>query len=135
MKLYFDVSTVDPKKVTGVGVYMLQLMRQLQKHKNIEFNTCMKASRIKKRNEIDHWNRKNVNPNLQKSKIIFPFEFLQNKEKLIYHGPDFRLNMKGALKKIVTIHDLIVFEQGYNAKNFSLQGQEDMRKLLTKKNL
>ena len=45
--IYFDVSTLNPEKITGVGVYMMQLLKHFHQ-KNVAITPVVKASRFKK---------------------------------------------------------------------------------------
>ncbi|KYG65375.1 hypothetical protein AZI87_12560 [Bdellovibrio bacteriovorus] len=121
MRIYFDVSTLNPQKVTGVGVYMLQLLEHFSQEKDLEVHPAVKISRYK--------NKKNIESILpgRKAESFLPLKWSSDG---LYHGPDFKLNVKGFLPRIVTIHDMIVFEEKYNRPEFFLKGIRDMTNVL-----
>lgn len=126
MKVLFDISTLNPKKVTGVGVYMLQLLDQLRNFEELEIQPVLKLSRWKKKKDLEHFLRSaSVN-------IVPPWSpFLD--PGTIYHGPDFQLNTRGAFSRIVTIHDMVVFEGKYSDPRFDAKGISDLSSLLNSK--
>lgn len=127
-KIFFDVSTLNPEKITGVGVYMLQLLRQFAENPDLDVIPVVKLSRYKKIKAIAELvPQKNC-------KILFPWKLSTAPESL-YHGPDFKLNTWGPLPRLVTIHDMVVFEQKYNEPEFYLRGMREMTKVLTSRNL
>lgn len=123
MKIYFDISTLNPQKVTGVGVYMLQLLRQFATKANVEVEPVVKISRLKNKSKIEA-----ILANF-KVGLLLPFKIFAEKKSL-YHGPDFKLNVFGFLPRVVTVHDMVVFEGKYNRPEFYLKGMRDLTKVL-----
>lgn len=121
--VYFDVSSLDPKKITGVGVYMLQLIQNLKMHTGIELIPVLKVSRFKKKAALESL----LNLEIQ---LLWPWTGAFQKNAL-YHGPDFKVQMGPRLPRVVTIHDMVVFEQKYNAPEFYKRGIKDLTKVLT----
>lgn len=128
MRIYFDVSTLNPQKVTGVGVYMLQLLRCFVNQNGVELIPSVKLSRIK--------NKKNIETLLpQKTcKVLSPVKFFAEPGAL-YHGPDFKMNVCGRIPRVVTIHDMVVFEEKYNHPEFYKKGIGEMTKVLSSSSL
>ena len=122
MKIDFDISTLNPDKVTGVGVYMLQLLEQAKLDTEVDFNPVLKASRYK--------NKKLLADKIpQKScQLYFPWSYLLKPQSLI-HGPDFKVP-RSAGKRIVTIHDMVVFEKKYNEVSFYEKGIRQLTRTL-----
>ncbi|MGZ3770146.1 MAG: glycosyltransferase family 4 protein [Bdellovibrio sp.] len=123
MKIFFDVSTLNPQKITGVGVYMLQLLRHFNLQNDVTVIPSVKLSRFKNKQKIE-----TLLPQY-KCKTFLPFKLFSEAGSL-YHGPDFKLNIKGPLKRVVTIHDMVVFEEQYNKPEFYKKGIHEMTKVL-----
>ncbi|KHD87932.1 MAG: hypothetical protein OM95_11720 [Bdellovibrio sp. ArHS] len=100
---------------------MLQLLEHFAKEKDLEVRPVVKISRAK--------NKKNIEAILpgKSAETFWPLQWAKNS---LYHGPDFKLNLKGFLPRIVTIHDMIVFEEKYNRPEFFLKGIRDMTRVL-----
>jgi len=104
---------------------MLQLQRLLAQDQNLDVQPVLKFSRWSRRKKIAELIQKPV-------QLISPFLRDSGISNSIYHGPDFRLNMSSrrGLKRIVTIHDFVVFNEQFSERKFTEQGQADMRDLL-----
>lgn len=121
MKILFDVSTLNPQKVTGVGVYMLQLLRHLPaQDKALEVVPVVKVSRFKILKKLSSFLGTSC-------KILWPWSLSSGPS--VYHGPDFKLNTRG-LPRVVTVHDMVVFEKTYNAPEFYRKGIAEMTSVL-----
>lgn len=123
MRLYFDVSTLNPQKVTGVGVYMLQLLRHFKAHPDVELWPVLKLSRLKNKSAIESTLGLSCRP-------LLPWTLFPGAES-VFHGPDFKLNTWGPFPRIVTVHDMVVFEEKYNRPDFYLKGIREMTRVLT----
>lgn len=124
--IYFDVSTLNPEKITGVGVYMQQLLRHFHA-RGEPVQPVLKLSRWKKKENIEK-----ILP--QKSiRYLLPFSFYGAED--LYHGPDFKLSTQGKFKRVVTVHDMVVFEKKYNAPDFYHKGISELTKTLTAEKL
>ncbi|XGC82384.1 glycosyltransferase family 4 protein [Bdellovibrio bacteriovorus] len=102
---------------------MLQLLRQFAAKADVDVEPVVKISRLKNKAKIQA-----ILENL-KVGVLFPFKIFVPK-KSIYHGPDFKLNVFGFLPRIVTVHDMVVFEGKYNRPEFYLKGMRDLTKVL-----
>jgi hypothetical protein len=122
VKIHFDVTCLMPQSVSGIGVYARELYRAL-KIENVNIEPVTKLSRIFKQSFVDtHIS--------DKARTFWgPIEGLRGKS--IIQGPDFRLltNSKKFFK-IVTIHDLAVFHQGFNNEKFREHGQRATQAVL-----
>ncbi|MEK2690474.1 glycosyltransferase family 4 protein [Bdellovibrio sp. GT3] len=125
MTIYFDISTLNPDKVTGVGVYMLQLWERLRKRTDLVVIPVLKLSRIKKRAKLEQF----LNSKIQ---LIWPWTGMGSKNAL-YHGPDFKVLMNAFLPRVVTVHDMVVFEKSYNNPAFYTKGIKELTQVLNKK--
>ncbi|WP_413581350.1 glycosyltransferase family 4 protein [Bdellovibrio sp. HCB288] len=125
MTIYFDISTLNPDKVTGVGVYMLQLWERLRQRADLNVIPVLKLSRIKKRAKLEHF----LGTKIQ---LILPWTGIRAKNAL-YHGPDFKILMNSFLPRAVTVHDMVVFEKSYNNPAFYTKGIKELTQVLNKK--
>jgi alpha-1,3-rhamnosyl/mannosyltransferase len=127
VKIIFDVTCLMPERLSGVGVYAKNLYLSLTAQ-GAEMSPVIKWSRATKksftRNHIFTM-PKVYNP------VSLPFI---KKSKNIFHGPDFRL-MTGSARhiRVVTVHDLAVFHEGYNAEAFRERGQHLVKELVAQK--
>ncbi|MFM6927319.1 MAG: glycosyltransferase family 4 protein [Bdellovibrio sp.] len=120
--VYFDISSLDPKKVTGVGVYMLQLIENFKTNSVVKLVPVLKLSRYKKKKALEDFLKLKVT-------LLWPWTGAFEKNAL-YHGPDFKVLMGPRLPRLVTIHDMVVFERKYNAPEFYKRGIKDLTKVL-----
>lgn len=121
MKIYLDVSTLSPDQFTGVGVYTAHLFWHLQKMANVI--PFVKISRFKKRNAIQNFLHAKVEIHTPLHDLI-----LTNHDVVL--GPDFRMRNYLRARKVVMIHDMVVFEGKYNEAKFSQDGQSQLRAML-----
>ena len=128
-QVLFDISTLDPQRITGVGIYTLELFKALERIKmDFELIPILKISRFKRISQLQA-----LFPN-HKIQLFKPWRFFYNKNT-IYHNPDFRLSLWAPqMCRVVTIHDLLVFENKYSDTKFDHIGQQDNKKLLLQKN-
>lgn len=103
---------------------MLQLLRHFNAQKDMEVIPCFKLSRLKNKNKISSRLPQ------QKCSPLMPIKFFAEPGSL-YHGPDFKLNMWGRTPRVVTIHDMVVFEEKYNRPEFYQKGIREMTKVLS----
>jgi glycosyltransferase involved in cell wall biosynthesis len=127
MRVNIEVSSLSSNNLTGIGVYVQNLIRHLSTFENIELEGCYRVSRWK------HYKIIKQNAGLRILRPIIsnvPQLFLDN--DILIHGPDYWLpNIKKA-KKVVTIHDFSVFHGGLWSKDFAESGQRSIHRLLTK---
>lgn len=100
MKVAFDLSGLKSKNPTGVGTYIINLLKNLNENTQVELEGAYRLSRYKNRKTIQN------NSCLNKIKPIIPFLPVNYS---IFHGTDFWLPKYGKFKKIVTIHDLAIY--------------------------
>lgn len=122
LTVYFDVGHVDPGKVTGIGVYTIQLAKWLGKNRSVQLVPVVKPSRWKKTKALEEQLRQRV-------RVIWPWTGWR-KKSAIYHGPDFKINAGPFLPRVVTIHDTVVLERRYNEPAFYKKGSQRLRRVL-----
>lgn len=126
VKVFFDISTLDPNKITGIGVYMTKLIEHLSQDEALELCLVVKLSRFKKIQTLSKYLGKRV-------RIIWPWTGIFERSSCIYHGPDFNLNGSMFIRRVVTVHDLVIFEKKYNTPSFYLKGIKRVKKLFRSK--
>lgn len=122
MKVYFDVSSLNPDKITGIGVYIQQLYSHMQNQADLEIVPVIKPSRLKRKKKIEKFLNARIVP-------LWPWTGLLEK-KALYHGPDFKILAGKHLKRVVTVHDMVVFEKNYNKPEFYQTGIKELSKVL-----
>lgn len=126
MKVFFDTTCLGTKQLTGIGVYAKYLLQELQLISS-EVKPVIKLSRWKKRKIVE--SHINENPSLYLPYL--PFSLPLQKTKNIFHGPDFFLPQRPDFKKVVTILDVVVFEESLTSLEFATAGQVKFKKMLS----
>lgn len=120
-RIVFDVTCLMPEKLSGVGVYTKHLYLALKKQ-GTPLYPVLKWTRALKQNYV----KEHIGEN---PKMFLPWPF--GKKNQVFHGPDFRLiSGSGVYKRVVTVHDIIVFHPGFNEENFREYGQKKMHELM-----
>jgi glycosyltransferase involved in cell wall biosynthesis len=124
LKLHYDVTCLMPEKISGVGVYTKNLFFGLREQ-GVEITPVIKWSRAMKASHVE--NHIGV-----KAKVFVPYSgVFAPAGASVFHGPDFRLMAGTAgFKTAVTVHDLAVFHEGFNAEPFRVRGQKLVRELI-----
>ncbi len=126
MKVYFDSTCLMTPELTGVGVYAQQTFLHLKKHHK-QLKPVFKGSRSLSLNCIEN--------HIGEPATAY-WSFLQDsfhKKNTLFHGPDFRMICQNRkVKRVVTVHDLVVFHEGYNDSRFRERGQKAMNILFKK---
>lgn len=116
--VFVDVTSLMPKQISGIGVYSANLFNALQAESGLSWNIrpVTKLSRILKPSCVaDHIGHA--------ASTFWPVIGELNR-KNIFHGLDFHLlTATRLMRRVVTIHDLAVFHEGFNAEKFRLRGQ------------
>jgi glycosyltransferase involved in cell wall biosynthesis len=109
IRLGLDLNCLTAKKRTGIGVYATHLTRELLKNPELSVQGFGKITRANKLKTI----RSHLGMDV---KIYGPLEHFGLNKLDVYHGLDFRVPRTSKFKKIVTVHDLCVFENIYNSE-------------------
>lgn len=126
MQVIFDATSLCGNGLTGIGIYSKNIHHQLECAPEIELTTVYKATRMHNR----HYLKENGVTNA--GAYIPYFTDLKFPHGTVFHGPDFDLICTNKYKKIVTIHDLAVFEDGFQDPRFVEKGRRDMTANLMK---
>ncbi len=127
MKVNIDVSGLNGQKLTGVGVYVVNLIKALQAIKEIKLSASYRISRIKYRKAIQE--KVDISLRVPYNPLISNF---LPKPYSIFHGPDYWIPNTKLVKKVLTIHDLSVFHDGLWSKEFADYGKMRTSQMLTK---
>jgi glycosyltransferase involved in cell wall biosynthesis len=124
MKINFDVTSLVRENLTGIGVYTKNLIEAIQHFPGMECTGTYRLSRFKKRKWIDLHATLPVKPYFPVISGFLPASYD------IFHGPDFRIPVGHSFKKVVTIHDMVVFQQELVDERFSEAGMAKMKRML-----
>ncbi len=115
-----------PQQITGIGVYAQQLLLELIK-KNPSVKCVFKGSRFFAENSLLDKTGLSASP-------YWPvLNDLWLKSSSIFHGPDFKMICENKkIPRVVTVHDLVVFHDGFNDPKFRERGQQALHHLLDK---
>lgn len=126
MLVYWDANALASEHATGIVVYGANLLRALQHYDDLEFTGLLKLSRLKRRHFIKR------HADLKIKTYIPPFSDWCLNRKAVYHGIDFKVPNTRRLPRVVTIHDLSVFETGLSDPRFQHRGMDYNRYLINK---
>ncbi|QHT69892.1 glycosyltransferase family 4 protein [Rhodocytophaga rosea] len=126
MKINFDVTSLVRENLTGIGVYTKNLIQAIQQFPGIECTGTYRLSRFKKRKLIELHASLPVKPYLPVISGYLPASYD------IFHGPDFRIPVGHSFKKVVTIHDMVVFQRELVDEKFSQAGMAKMKRMLSR---
>lgn len=124
--VYWDANALASEHATGIVVYGANLLRALQQYDDLEFTGLIKLSRLKRRHFI------RCHADLKIKTYIPPFSDWCLSRKAVYHGIDFKVPNTRRLPRVVTVHDLSVFETGLSDPRFQQRGMEYNRYLINK---
>lgn len=124
LKVAIDVSGLSGDFITGIGVYTQNLINSLLELGNVELSGTYKISRIRHRKSIAE-------------KLDIPLNFpdipylnhIITTNLNVFHGTDYWIPIGGNFKKIVTIHDLAIYQEGMYSQErraYSVAGFEKM---------
>jgi len=126
--VYWDANALASEHATGIVVYGANLLRALQKDDDLEFTGLLKLSRLKRRHFIPR------HAEIKTKLYIPPFSDWFLCRKAVYHGIDFKVPNTRRLPRVVTIHDLSVFEPHLSDPRFQQRGMDYNRYLINKLN-
>jgi len=114
--IYWDANALASRHATGIVVYGAYLLRALQQYKDLQFVGLLKLSRLKRRKFLPR------HADIRTQLYIPPFSDWFLKKTAVYHGIDFKIPATHRLPRIVTIHDLGVFEKDLSDPRFQQEG-------------
>lgn len=121
MQYWIDTTSLGSAHPTGIGFYTKYLFQNLsQLTPNLK--PVIKASRWKKSSYVE----KHIQ---YKPSLYLPINLLPQQTK-IFHGPDFYLPNRSDFKKVVTIHDVVVFEESLTSPEFARAGMAKFKNML-----
>ncbi len=119
MKIALDVSSLNHRQISGVGIYTIELLRALRQMPSTEVSPFFRLSRWKSRREIEH--------HVGETKPWL-FGFMSDAE--IVHGPDFRVAAAPGKRRVVSIHDVAFFREGMTSPTFAEKKRLELESLL-----
>jgi glycosyltransferase involved in cell wall biosynthesis len=128
VRTYLDISTLDPRHATGIGVYTTELLRRLAARSDVELVPVARLSRSRAARAV----RDTLGIGCR---ALLPLVPLRS-DDAVFHGPDFRIAVRrSALPKVVTVHDMVVFEQDYVPAAFAAKRIADVTATLVRDDL
>ncbi len=123
LNVTIDVTALGRERLTGVGNYVKNLIFWLAQSRDLELEYLWKLSRLK--------NRKPITSHLgHSSRPYLPVYDDWRMRNRIFHGPDFKILAKSAAKRIVTVHDLFVFDGRFQNEQFAQNGRENFSRMM-----
>jgi glycosyltransferase involved in cell wall biosynthesis len=114
--VYWDANVLASPHIQVIVVYGSYLLKALQEYNDLEFIGLLKVSRLKRKKYLA-WHA-----DLRTQLYIPPFSNWLLKTNAIYHGIDFKVPATHRLPRVVTIHDLSVFEKDLSDPRFQAEG-------------
>jgi len=124
--IYWDANALASRHATGIVVYGSYLLKALQQYDDLEFIGLLKLSRLKRKKYLPR------HADLRTHLYIPPFSDWFLKKNAVYHGIDFKVPNTHRLPRVVTIHDLGVFEKDLSDPRFQAAGIEYNTYLINK---
>ena len=124
MRIAIDISHLNHEKLSGIGVYTIELMRELQKISDIKLIPVYRPSRFRHR----HFFSQHLMP-LQMSARPWLLGGLGIGADVI-HGPDFKVSGSWRAKRVASIMDLAFLTAGMTSPDFAKKKQKDLDQLL-----
>lgn len=125
LNVKLDLSTIDHAEITGIGIYIKNLSKQLLKHDQLRLTGVYKASRFRKK----HFIHKHV-PGIALEPYL-PLKHLTLLKKCdVFHGPDFVVPVLKKVKKVVTVHDMNMFQPDIVTPAFAQWGKARFDKMI-----
>lgn len=126
LNITIDVTALGRERLTGVGNYVKNLILNLAQSKDLELECLWKLSRLK--------NRKPISGHIGLAhRPYFPvYDDLRMRSR-VFHGPDFKLLASHAAKRVVTVHDLFVFDGRFQNSDFAEKGRENFSRMMAQR--
>ncbi|MFN0048881.1 MAG: glycosyltransferase family 4 protein [Cytophagales bacterium] len=125
IKVNIDATGLHGLRLTGVGVYIQNLIAALKKLPDLTLSASYKISNIKNDGII----RSRTSLPLETPYIPHLYKIIPKKYSL-FHGPDYWIPSTKSIKKVVTIHDFSVFHKGLWSQEFAIKGIEKLSKVI-----
>ncbi len=107
MRIAIDISSLQGKHSSGIGRYVTNLVTSLQTHQEVELIATHRLSSVKRLRSLQKISPIRIQP-------AIPFTFNCD----LFHGPDFKIPRTHRFKKIVTIHDMVIFQEDLSDPEF-----------------
>lgn len=135
MRIAIEISHLNHEKLSGVGVYTLELIKALLNISSLELVPVYRPSRIKHLSYYKNHLKTLAGANQLPPQIsAWLFESLGlggfNLGVDVIHGPDFRVSRAWKAKRVASIMDLAFLEPGMTSPEFAKKKREDLNQLL-----
>lgn len=127
MRIAVDLTCLTPHRVSGIGVYAAQISKALAQVGQTRGHTVEGWIPLRKSSQLEDVVGRSMVP------INTWNEFTRfTRPPDVLHGLDFKVPRFGRFKKVVTVHDLVEFEEEYNSAEFIVRAQKNFRKMIQK---
>jgi glycosyltransferase involved in cell wall biosynthesis len=120
MRLALDVSHLNHQKLSGIGIYTVELMRALKNINGLEVMPVHRASRFRHRKYFQ------MHAGATKPWLFGGIGLGAD----ILHGPDFRVGKALSAKRVASIMDLAFLKEGMTSPEFATKKKKDLDQLL-----
>lgn len=125
MRIAVDLACLTPHRVSGIGVYAAQVSKALAQVGQSRGHTVegwIPMRKIGRLEEVVGRALVPINTWNEITRWTNPPDVL--------HGLDFKVPRWGRFKKVVTVHDLVEFEEAYNSPEFIERAKKNFRHML-----
>jgi glycosyltransferase involved in cell wall biosynthesis len=120
LRVALDVSHLDHAKLSGVGVYTMELLRGLRRRPELQMQPVFRLSRWRKRRQFSR------HAGIARPWLAGGFGLGAD----VLHGPDFFVGSGRRVRRVVTIHDLGFLTEGMTSPEFARKKTRDLNELL-----
>lgn len=105
MRILMDVTSLMERELTGIGIYIKNLILHLQKIPDVDIRGTWYAEKFRKKGLIS------THTELPLIPYIYYISGLNLSKYDIFHGPNCKLPQSRFYQKVVTVHDLVDYEE------------------------
>lgn len=105
MRILMDVTSLMERELTGIGIYIKNLILHLQKMSDVDIRGTWYAEKFRNKGLIS------THTGLPLTPYFYYLSGLNIGKYDIFHGPNCKIPTSRYCKKVVTIHDLVDYEE------------------------
>lgn len=105
MRILMDVTSLMERELTGIGIYIKNLILHLQKMSDVDIRGTWYAEKFRKKGLIS------THTELPLTPYVYYISSLNLSKYDIFHGPNCKLPQSRFYQKVVTVHDLVDYEE------------------------
>jgi O-antigen biosynthesis alpha-1,3-mannosyltransferase len=124
MKILISVSSLRSRELTGIGIYVKNLIDNLRSNPEIRIDGSLYAEKYHDKNLVTAHISIPIHP------YVHFISGLNAGRYDIYHGPDFKIPFSRMYRKVVTVHDLVDYESTIVDREKSERGTHKLEHML-----